>query len=118
MNARVSIFNLNGRASIWWENLRQVKKISERKITWKHFKKYFKHKCLSDRYYDDKIKKFHEMKLGQQKMEEYANKFLELLRYVKYIKDDKVKIQLFLSGIPQAYKDIIEFMNIELWKKQ
>ena len=35
--------------------------------------------------------------------------FLELLRYVRYIRDDKVKIQCFLSGVPQAYKDIIEF---------
>ena len=47
--------------------------------------------------------------MGQQTMEEYENKFLELLRYVRYIKDDKVKIQRFLSGIPQAYKDRIEF---------
>ena len=42
-------------------------------------------------------------------MEEYANKFLELLRYVRYIKDEKVKIQCFLSGFPQSYKDRIEF---------
>ena len=33
-------------------------------------------------------------------MEEYANKFLELLRF---------KIQHFLSGLPQSYKDKIEF---------
>ena len=49
------------------------------------------------------------MKLGQLTMEEYANKFLELLRYVRYIRDDKVKIQHIISGIPQAYKDMIEF---------
>ena len=42
-------------------------------------------------------------------MEEYANKFLELLRYVRYIKDEKVKIQHFLSGFPYSYKDRIEF---------
>ena len=42
-------------------------------------------------------------------MEEYANRLLELLRYVRYIKDEKVKIQRFLSGLPQSYKDIIEF---------
>ena len=36
-------------------------------------------------------------------------KFFELLRYVRYIKDEKVKIQRFLSGLPQYYKDIIEF---------
>ena len=42
-------------------------------------------------------------------MEDYANKFMELLRYVKYIKDEKVKIQHFLSGLPQSYRDKIEF---------
>ena len=40
------------------------------------------------------------MRLGQQIMEEYENKFLELLRYVRYIKDEKVKIQCFISGLP------------------
>ena len=56
------------------------------------------------------------MRLGQQTMEEYANKFLELLRYVGYIEYEKVKIQRFLSGLPQSYKDQIEFCeptNIE-----
>ena len=32
MKARVAIFNLNGRAYIWWEHLRKVKKINDRKI--------------------------------------------------------------------------------------
>ena len=35
MKARVSIFNLNGRASIWREHFKQVKKISERRLNWK-----------------------------------------------------------------------------------
>ena len=71
----------------------------------KWLQKYFKKKYLSGWYYDDKIKEFHELRLGQQTMEKYAKKFLELLRYVKYIKDEKVKIQCFLSGAPQSYKD-------------
>ena len=60
-------------------------------------------------YYDLKIKQFHELKLGQMTMEEYVNKFLNLSRYVKYIWDDKVKIQRFINVIPQSYKDKIEF---------
>ena len=47
--------------------------------------------------------------MGQQTMDEYANKFLELLRYVWYIRDKKVKVQRFLSRFPQSYKDRIEF---------
>ena len=39
-------------------------------------------------------------------MEEYENKFLELFRYVTYIKDEKVKIHHFLSGLPQSYKGL------------
>ena len=42
-------------------------------------------------------------------MEEYANRLLELLRYVRYIKYEKVKVQRILSGLPQSYKDRIEF---------
>ena len=42
-------------------------------------------------------------------MEQYANKLLDLLRYVRYIRDEKVNIQRFLSGFPQSYKDRIEF---------
>ena len=47
--------------------------------------------------------------MGQATTKEYANKFLELLRYVKCITDEKVEIQRFLSGLPQSYKDRIEF---------
>ena len=44
-------------------------------------------------------------------MEDLINKFLDLLRFVPYIKEEKVKVQRFLSCLPQAYKDIIEFDN-------
>ena len=37
MKARVAIFSLTRRASIWWEHFRQVKKINQRKIVPKHF---------------------------------------------------------------------------------
>ena len=86
IKARVAIFKLIGRASIWWEHFRQVKKINERNIVWKQFQKYFNEKYLSDRYYDDKIKEFHELRLGQKSMEEYANNFLELLRMSRILK--------------------------------
>jgi hypothetical protein len=42
-------------------------------------------------------------------MEDYERKFLELLRYVDFIRDGKVKIQRFLNGIPSFYKDKIQF---------
>ena len=44
-------------------------------------------------------------------MEDLINKFLELLRFIPYIREDKVKIQQFLSFLPQYYKDMIKFDN-------
>jgi hypothetical protein len=56
------------------------------------FEKYFYKYYLSKRYYDEKIKEFHELKLGQLTMDAYAKRFLELLRYVPYLKDARVRI--------------------------
>jgi hypothetical protein len=41
------------------------------------------------------MQEFFELKLGSMTMEEYEKKFLELLRYVGFIKDEKVKIQRY-----------------------
>jgi hypothetical protein len=49
-------------------------------------------------------------------MEDLTNKFLDFLRFVPYIKEDKVKIQMFLSGQPHSYKDMIEFDNPKYFK--
>ena len=50
-------------------------------------------------------------KLVQKFMEEHVHKFLELLRYVDYIKDEKVKFQCFLGSLSQNFRDKIEFVN-------
>jgi hypothetical protein len=70
-----------------------VKGIHEKDLSWKQFQKYFKNKCLSEKYFDGNTKDFYELKLGQLTIDEYINKFLEMIRYVPYIKDEKVKIQ-------------------------
>ena len=44
-------------------------------------------------------------------MEELINKFLDLLRFLPYIKEEKVKVERLLSCLPQAYNDRIEFDN-------
>ena len=58
---------------------------------------------------DGKTKEFYELMLVHLTIDEYVNKFLELLRYVPYIKDEKVKLQRFISGLPQTYQNKIEF---------
>ena len=44
-------------------------------------------------------------------MDEHVHKFLELLIYVDYIKDERVKIQILLESFPQNFRERIEFVN-------
>jgi hypothetical protein len=62
---------------------------------------------LTKRYYDRKMKEFFELKIGNMTIDEYERKFLELLKYVPFIKEETVKIQRYLSGIPPSIDDKI-----------
>jgi hypothetical protein len=57
------------------------------------------------------MKDLFELKLGTMSMEEYEKRFFELLKYVDFIKDEKVKIRRFLSGLPSFYNDKIQYDN-------
>jgi hypothetical protein len=94
---------------MWWYQLKKFEHINESRITWKKFKKYFQKEYLSKHYYDKKMQDFFELMLGRMTMGEYENNFLGLLKYVEFIKDEKVKIHRFLSGMPSFYKYKIQY---------
>jgi len=111
LKARMAIYNLIGKADIWWQDVKRVKNIKEKYVTWTTFKKYFKRKILSEQYYEEKEKEFYDLKLGSMTMKELCSKFLSLLRYVPYLIDEKPKVQRFLSCLPFTFKDRIEYDN-------
>jgi hypothetical protein len=94
-----------------WDQLKQAKNLDEKMISWRKFKGYFQEKYLSEHYYERKMKEFFELMLGTMIMEEYKKWFFELLKYVDFIKDEKVKIQRLLSGLPSFYSDTIKYDN-------
>jgi hypothetical protein len=55
------------------------------------------------------MKEFFEFKLGSMTIDEYERKCLELLKYVSFIKDETVKIQRYLSGLPSFISDKIQY---------
>jgi hypothetical protein len=105
----MATFNLSGKPSIWWEDLKNVKWIHEEDLSWERFEKYFRTKYLSEKYFNEKTKELYELKLGKCTIEEYVSRFLELLRYIPYIKVEKEKVQRFINGIPKDYQNRIEF---------
>jgi hypothetical protein len=58
------------------------------------------------------MKKFFELKLGSMKMDEYEKISFELLKYVGFLKDEKVKMQRFVSGLPSFYNDKMYYHNL------
>jgi hypothetical protein len=74
----ISIYQLKGNKSMWWDQFVQVKQINDKNVTWKEFKGYFQKKYLTKRYYDKKIKDFFELNLGSMTIDEYERRFLEL----------------------------------------
>ena len=44
MKIRKVIYNLKGKASIWWQDLKLAKGLKEKQMEWSNFKKYFKKK--------------------------------------------------------------------------
>ena len=48
---QMAIYNLTGKADNWWQDIKRVKKLKEKYLTWRVFKKYFKRKFLSEQYY-------------------------------------------------------------------
>ena len=58
---------------------------------------------MSERFFDMKVKKFHELRMGSMTMDAFINIFLDQLHYVPYIKDEKVKIKQFLGCLPPNF---------------
>jgi hypothetical protein len=55
------------------------------------------------------MKEFFELKLECMTTNEYARRFLELLKYVSFIKDETVNIQRYLSGLSPFISDKIQY---------
>jgi hypothetical protein len=55
------------------------------------------------------MKEFFELKLESMIIDEYERMFLELLKYVSLIKDETIKIQRYLSGLPSFISDKIKY---------
>jgi hypothetical protein len=94
---------------MWCDQFVQVKHIDEKNVTWREFNRYFQNKYLTKRYYDKKMKEFFELNIGSMTIDEYERILLELLKYVRFIKDEKFKIQRYLSELASFITHKIQY---------
>jgi hypothetical protein len=55
------------------------------------------------------MKEFFELNIRSMTIDEYERRFLELLKYVLFIKDETIKIQRYLSGFPSFISEKLEY---------
>lgn len=114
LRVRLAIYQLRGKYTLWWEEIKTIEEINEQEVTWEQFQKHFKYRYLTEWSYDDKEEQFHNLKLGQQSMDEFVAKLTLLLRYVPYIHEEKAKVQCFISSLPIYMKEKLEFDNLKM----
>ena len=56
--------------------------------------------------------------MGSMTDEEYMTEFLELLRYVSYLKDEKAKVHIFVTRFPLAFRDWIGYDETQSLKEK
>jgi hypothetical protein len=101
---------------MWWDWLKKVNILMRKGSHGGKFKGYFQEKYFFEHYYERKMKHFFELKLGSMTMDEYEKLFFELLKYVDFIKDEKVKIQSFLVGYPLSTVTRYNMITLGLWR--
>jgi hypothetical protein len=55
------------------------------------------------------MKDLFKLNLGRMTIDEYERRFLELLKYVSFIKEEPVNILRYLSGLPSIIIDKIQY---------
>jgi len=61
LKVRLAIFQLQGKDTLWWEEVKMVKGVSEQTITWEKIQRYFKERYLTKHFYDEKAREFHDL---------------------------------------------------------
>ncbi len=109
VQGNIPTFTLNRKLDIWCNDVRHISGISVEELISDEFERPFTKKYLYERYYYGNAKELYELKMGSMTFKEYMTKFLEILRYVPYLKDEMKKFQRFINGFPLAFKDNIKY---------
>lgn len=56
LKACLAIYELQGKATLWWEEIKTMCKIDEKEITWEDFQRHFQDKYLTECFYDKNAK--------------------------------------------------------------
>lgn len=68
-------------------------------LTWESFLERFCERYLSEHFRQKQIEEFHSLYQRGLTVAQYESRFLELLPYVEYMKDEKLRVHCFIMGL-------------------
>jgi hypothetical protein len=99
LKARMAIHLLRGNATTWWRQEEFKGHIDINTLTWETFLERFRARYLSEQFCQRRIDEFHDLQQRGLSVAQYETKFLELLPYVDYMKDEKLQVNRFIKGL-------------------
>ena len=68
-------------------------------LTWETFLERFRERFMSEHFRQKQIEEFHSLHQRGLTVGQYESRFLELLPYVEYMKDEKQQVHRFIMGL-------------------
>ena len=97
--ARMAIFQLKGDALNWWSDLERQLHLTPLTVSWELFEERFRMKYLPAYFKEEKAGIFHALVQGNQTVEAYEARFMELVKYVPYMDSDDRQGERFIYGL-------------------
>jgi len=77
----MGIFQLKGKALLWWKTLLTQLGMDISKVTWDLFKEKIRERYLSEEFLERQLNEFNALNQGSRSLPEYEARFMDLLQY-------------------------------------
>ena len=99
LKARLAVHQLRGDASNWWHQEEIIGGVRMDTLTWELLLERFKERYLSEHFRPKQIKEFHCLYQRGLTVAQYESRFLEILPYLEYMKEEKQQVHHFIMGL-------------------
>ena len=96
----------------WWKTLISV--VPRERVTWDFFQIEFRKKYISERFVDQKRKKFLELKQGRMTVSEYEREFVRLSQYAREcVSSEAIMCKRFKDGLNEYIRLLVGILEIK-----
>jgi len=99
MKVCMVIFQLKGRALLWWKMLLPQLNMAIEDVSWELFEEWFRDRYLSEEFIEHQLNEFNALRQGGRTVPEYEAQFMDLLWYAPHLNKEKIKVNRFVFGL-------------------